>query len=319
METGLVTTIIPVFNRARMLRGAVESVLEQTYRPIEIVIIDDGSTDDTACAADALAAGHPEVRVTHQPNRGVALAREAGRLVARGEFIQHLDSDDVLYPRKFELQVGALREHPECGAAYGWTREHLPDGSVNAHPSRGTGDRIEAMFPAMLQWRWWHTSTPLYRASLIAAAGPWEPLRNEEDWEFDARLAAMGVRLAYVPDWVSEWRQHLEGHLSAQGLDPDVLSDRARAHSLILDHALRAGITEDAPEMQRYARELFLLSRQCGAAGLMTDSRMLFERAREASGSGRDRLQFRLYARAAGILGWTLTGKLACLSDRLRW
>jgi glycosyltransferase involved in cell wall biosynthesis len=124
VESGLVTTIIPVFNRAPMLREAVASVLAQTYRPIEILIVDDGSTDDTGAVADAFAAEHPDViRVIHQQNKGVGPAREAGRLAARGEFIQHLDSDDLLYPRKFELQVAGLRAHPECGASYGWTRE----------------------------------------------------------------------------------------------------------------------------------------------------------------------------------------------------
>lgn len=319
MDAGLVTTIIPVYNRARMLGEAVASVLAQTYRPVEILVIDDGSTDDTGAAADALARAHAEVRVIHQANRGVGLAREAGRLAARGEFIQHLDSDDILYPRKFELQVAALRAHPEAGAAYGWTRERIPDGSTRDKPARRTHERIEAMFPAMLQSRWWHTSTPLYRTSLVRDAGPWLPLRNEEDWEYDARLAAKGVKLAQVEEWVSESRLHHEGHLSAQGLAPEVLRDRARAHALILDHALRAGISEAAPEMQHYARELFLLSRQCGAAGLASESRMLFDRAREASGAGGDRLQFRVYERVAAILGWSMTGKLACLSDRLRW
>src|SRR5687768_9878812 len=152
-----------------MLREAVESVLAQTYRPIEIV--DDGSTDDTGAVADALGTAHPEIRVLHQENRGVGLAREAGRLVATGEFIQHLDSDDLLYPRKFELQVAGLRAHPECGAAYGWTRI---DGAI----SKRTGERIETLFPAMLQSRWWDTPTPLWRASLIHAAGSWLDPRN---------------------------------------------------------------------------------------------------------------------------------------------
>ena len=316
---GLVTTIIPVYNRARMLREAVESVLAQTYRPIEIVIVDDGSTDDTGAAADALAREHPEIRVVHQENRGVGPAREAGRVAARGELIQHLDSDDILYPRKFELQVAALRAHPECGAAYGWTRGRLPDGTIKPRSERRTAEKIETMFPAMLQERWWHTSTPLFRASLLQQAGPWLDLRNEEDWEYDARVASLGVKLAYVPEWLSETRLHNEGHLSARGQDRDVLRDRARAHRLIYEHARRAGIGPEAPEMRHYARELFLLARQCGNRGLAKESRMLFETAREASGADADRLQFRAYRGVARILGWRLTGKLAVWSDRLRW
>src|SRR5258708_33538471 len=118
----LVSTVIPVFNRASMLREAVASVLGQTYRPIEIVIVDDGSTDNTTEAAQGLAAGYPEIRVIHQPNAGVGQAREAGRLAARGDYIQHLDSDDLLLPGKFALQVAALEDRPQCRAGYGVDR-----------------------------------------------------------------------------------------------------------------------------------------------------------------------------------------------------
>lgn len=319
MRPGLVTTILPVYNRPAMLRESAATVLAQTYRNIELIIVDDGSTDETSAVADALAAEHPEVvRVIHQANAGVGPAREAGRLAARGEFIQHLDSDDLLYPRKFEMQVAGLLAHPECGASYGWTREHLPSGELLETPGRRTGQRIETMFPAMLQSRWWQTTTPLYRASLIHSAGAWLPLRNEEDWEYDARIASLGVRLHYCQDWVSEMRHHRRGRLSDFSMEPDVLRDRARAHALILEHAWRAGIGTDAPEMKHYARELFLLARQCGDAGLPEESKRLFFLARDASGPARDRVQFRLYAAAARVLGWSLMGRISCLSDHLR-
>src|SRR5688572_4625209 len=126
----LVSTIIPVHNRSGLLREAVASVLAQTYRPIEVIIVDDGSTDDTAGVADGLAREHPEeIRVIHQSNTGPGLAREAGRLIARGEFIQYLDSDDLLLPRKFELQVAGLNAHPECGVSYGKTRYRYSNGA----------------------------------------------------------------------------------------------------------------------------------------------------------------------------------------------
>lgn len=316
---GLVTTILPVYNRAAMLRESAGTVLGQTYRNIELIIVDDGSTDDTGTVADALAAEHPDiVRVIHQSNAGVGPAREAGRLAARGEFIQHLDSDDLLYPRKFEMQVAGLQANPECGASYGWTRTHLHDGELLQKPERRTGERIETMFPAMLQSRWWQTTTPLYRASVIHRAGPWLALRNEEDWEYDARIAALGVRLHYCEDWVSETHHHRLARLSDFGMAPEVLRDRARAHALILEHAHRAGIDANAPEMKHYARELFLLARQCGDAGLPNESKMLFLLARDASGPDRDRIQFRIYAAAARVLGWSLTGKISCFSDHLR-
>src|ERR1700759_5583665 len=174
----LVSTIIPVHDRPVMLREAGESVLAQTYRPVEIVIVDDGSTDDSGAVGEELAVAHPDiVTVIHQANRGVGLAREAGRLAVRGEFVQHLDSDDLLLPRKFELQVAGLRERPDCGVSYGWTRWQSTEGIFEHAPWKRTGERIETMFPSFLESRWWDTSTPLYRASLIPEAGPWAALR----------------------------------------------------------------------------------------------------------------------------------------------
>jgi glycosyltransferase involved in cell wall biosynthesis len=303
----LVTTILPVYNRPVMLRDAVASVLAQTYRPVEIVIIDDGSTDETPDVADALARTHPDIiRVVHISNGGPGVAREAGRQLARGEYIQHLDSDDVLLPRKFEQQVAALRNAPECGAAYGWTRFRHADGRTEQAPWKRSGERIETMFPAMLASRWWDTPNPLYRGDVIAKAGPWTSLRIEEDWEYDCRIAAQGVRLAYVADWVCEVRRH-DAHVSGHATVA-ALRDRATAHLLMVGHANH--IPSDVPEKQFFARDLFHLARQCGAVGLRSESRALVNAARTIS-RARD---IRIYAAVARIVGW----RTAALMSRAR-
>src|SRR5262245_4400324 len=148
---GLVSTIIPVHNRGGLLREAVGSVLAQSYRPVEIVIVDDGSTDDTLAVANAIAGEHPaEVRVLRQSNSGPGSAREAGRRIARGEFIQYLDSDDLLLPEKFRLQVDGLRADPTRGVAYGYTRFRHADGRVEPKPWKGSGARVPTMFPSFL-------------------------------------------------------------------------------------------------------------------------------------------------------------------------
>lgn len=302
----LVSTIIPVYNRPAMLREAIDSVLAQTYAPVEIIVVDDASTEPVVDS---------RVRVLrHDRNRGVGAARETGRKAARGQFIQYLDSDDLLLPRKFELQVAGLTDHPECGASYGWTRVN-----DEPRPAKRTGEQIDTLFPSMLQSRWWHTPTPLWRRDVIDKAGPWLALNTEEDWEYDARIAAQGVKLHYVADWVCQVRFHDEARLSRRGRSAEVLKDKAVAHASILEHAQDARIDENTPEMRSFARELFLLARQCGAAGLPRESRMLFDLAREASGAEGSRLQFKVYRAAAALLGWSNAGRLAALSDRLRW
>lgn len=318
---GLVSTIIPVHNRPALLRESVASVLAQTYRPIDIIIVDDGSTDQTQHVCDELAAQHlHEVHVIHQTNTGPGLAREAGRQIARGEFIQYLDSDDVLLPEKFSLQVAGLNAHPECGVAYGKTRYRYSDGRIEPGAWKGSGNNVATMFPSFLLSRWWDTPTPLYRASVCQQAGPWTNLRLEEDWEYDCRIAALGVHLYFCNEFIVEVRDHTEQRLcKGEALDPMRLTERAKAHALIFRHAQRAGINESFAEMQHFARELFLLSRQCGAAGLRAESRELFTLARIASGESRARgWDFRLYKLFAAVLGWTALGKFVCYSDGFR-
>src|SRR5262249_38400237 len=192
---GLVSTIIPVHNRPALLQEAVSSVLAQSYRPIEIIIVDDGSNDETGSQADALAGAHPEVRAIHRKNGGPGAARETGRLAARGEFIQYLDSDDLLLPIKFKLQVAGLRQRRDCSVSYGKARCYIIGERPIDVPWKRTGERISTMFPSFLQSRWWGTSAPLYRREVTDLAGPWTELRNEEDWEYDCRIARNGGQL----------------------------------------------------------------------------------------------------------------------------
>ncbi len=317
---GLVSTIIPVHNRPTLLRESVASVLSQTYRPIEIIIVDDGSTDETGREADALASSHLEARTIHRKNGGPGAARETGRLAARGEFIQYLDSDDLLLPKKFELQVAGLRERRDCNVSYGKTRFYAHGDQPRDLAWKRTGECISTMFPSFLQSRWWDTSTPLYRREITDLAGPWVLLKNEEDWEYDCRIASNSVRLHYCKEFVSDTRITSENQMSRGGSnDPEKLKDRATAHRLILGHAIAARIPDQAPEMQHFARELFLLARQCGAAGLGEEAHMLFELARRASGVVRSRgIDFLLYDAGARLVGWRAMGRLTCGLDRLR-
>jgi glycosyltransferase involved in cell wall biosynthesis len=314
----LVSTIIPVHNRAKMLRDAVSSVLAQSYRPIEIIIVDDGSTDETTEVVEELAASHDEVRSVYQGNAGPGAAREAGRQLACGAFIQYLDSDDLLLPTKFELQVEALRRNPGTQICYGKTRFYQYGEQPSNIPWKRTGERIPRMFPSFLSSRWWDTSTPLYRREIIDAAGAWLPISQEEDWEYDCRIASKDISLSYCDEFVSDTRLDQVTRLSGSESSTS-LAHRAEAHRHILRHASAAGITPDFPEMQRFARELFLLARQCGAAGREKDSKSLFKLVRQASRqSATKKIEFFAYESACRLFGWKAIGELACRMDRWR-
>src|SRR5690606_15799713 len=102
-------------------------------------------------------------------------------------------------------------------------------------------------------------------------------------------------------------------------LDPERLRMRAQSHQLIYAHAINAGLTHRDREMQRFSRTLFLLSRQCGAAGLSVESRSLFDLARAACGAERRwGIDFVAYRCVAGLMGWHTAGKLSMVLDALR-
>lgn len=313
---GLVSVVVPVHERPELLLEAVHSALAQSHRPLEVLVVDDGSRDATGRVADELARAHPEVEALHQDNGGPGSAREAGRLRARGEFIQYLDSDDLLLPGKLAAQVDGLRARPECGVAYGFTQYRLADGSLRHDRWKPTGHVAERLFPSFLRERWWETATPLYRASVCDAVGPWTRLRLEEDWEYDCRVAALRTRLHFVERFVAEHRHHARGRLSGGAHEPWRLRDRARAHGLILAHARRAGVDPHGPQMRHFARALFLLARQCGAHGLSAEARHLCTLARGASVERR--FDLAAYRTLAAVVGWRAAGRLAQTLDGLR-
>lgn len=317
---GLVSTIIPVHNRARMVVRAIESVLAQDWRPIEIMVVDDGSTDDASRELAGWAQRHPGLLrvVTRRAPGGPGVAREAGRAVAQGEFIQYLDSDDWLLPGKFSAQVAALRGCPAAVLAYGHAEEHHAGAAEAGRRVCPRSPVVEAGFPALLLGRPWQTCAPLYRRAALDEVGAWLPLWNEEDWEYDARLAALGRPVVMVDQFVGVYHRHGQGHLSGTPRHRRrTLRHQAIARSRIVAHALRAGVRRDAPEMQSAVRALFLLSRQCGAAGLADDARRLFILARDLSTSP-DTLDWRGYATVSRWCGWRAAGVAAAWRDRLR-
>lgn len=114
-QTPLVSVIIPAYNCARFINDTLLSVYKQTYRDWEIIVVDDGSTDDTK---DALAPHMERIRYCFQENRGAAAARNAGVRTARGDLIAFLDNDDIWLPEKLEVQVRAMQNWPDCGLVF---------------------------------------------------------------------------------------------------------------------------------------------------------------------------------------------------------
>jgi glycosyltransferase involved in cell wall biosynthesis len=194
----LVTVVIPAHNAALTLGRALRSALAQRYRPLEILVIDDGSRDDTAAIAENF--GAPEIRVIRLPrNRGVSAARNAGAEAARGELVAFLDADDEWLPERLARQIPLMMADPQlvfvaCGAVLvsrsGAVLGPLYDGKI---PRAGARAWVDLLGRNTVQ-----TSTVLVRRSELLASGGFDPgLRVSEDQDLWIRLALRGP-LGYV-------------------------------------------------------------------------------------------------------------------------
>ena len=305
----LVSTIIPVYNRPDLLTEAVESVLAQTHRPIEIIIVDDGSTDNTSEIGKALAENHPnEVSYVRQTNQGVSVARNAGIQLARGEFIQFLDSDDLLMPEKFSRQVAGLLSDPGCGISYCYTREYRPENRRKDLPGRKTAQTFCFMFPEILFGRLWPAPAPLFRRAVVDAIGFFRDLTIYEDWEYECRAAAIGVELYHCKEFLADKRDvHAREGRRKGGTPVSKLPDYARVHQLIFDHAKRAGVGKR--EVGRFARKLFLVARKCAAAGFEAEAKRCLDLAMEAAHHPMRSTQLEIYKATSQVLGWQTLGR----------
>jgi len=197
---GLVSVIIPTYNRARLVTEAMDSVLAQTYRPIELVVVDDGSTDDTPGVLEEWGkrhAGDPqfEPRTFHQENRGVSAARNLGLIESHGEFIQFVDSDDLLMPDKLACAVERMDSWQETDIVYS-LRSDL-DCATGKTSVAAQGNIAENTTPGEVAVNGLQTMVPVFRRNVLVATGPWnEGLWPFEDWEYNTR-AMLFVRKAF--------------------------------------------------------------------------------------------------------------------------
>ena len=177
-----ISAVVPVFDGARWLAAALESARAQTLPPDEIVVVDDGSTDDSAAIARAV----PGVRVVTQPHAGVAAARNRGLDEARGELIAWLDADDLWMPDKLAIQVALLDERPELDYVLGHQRYLVEPGvPIPAWIPDGDVTRETPLYG---------TCTMLVRATAFARVGRFDERRliaEDSDWLARARDAGV--------------------------------------------------------------------------------------------------------------------------------
>ena len=215
-KSPLVSIIIPSWNTASYVREAVDSALAQTYPNCEIIVVDDGSTDDTKAVLEPYAKAK-KITYIYQANKGLSGARNAGIKASAGEFIALLDSDDVFLPEKIAEQVAYLMEHPSCDISY-CNLYHFWDGEsalLRLNYEYYSGDDV---LPYLLAMNFIAPLSVVLRRSTIERFGMFdENLKRSEDLEFWLRLAHGGARFEFMPKRLAKLRMRKTANL--QGLE----------------------------------------------------------------------------------------------------
>ena len=229
----LVSVIIPCYNAERWIDEAIQSALNQTYSPVEVIVVDDGSSDGSWKKIQEFGS---RVIAETGPNRGGSAARNRGFVLSRGDYIQFLDADDYLLPKKIPRQVAFL-EASGADVVYGdWRHEHfLPDGSSQLEEIAVSGAQ-EDVLSALLSGWWVAPAALLFRRHVLEKTGGWdESLAAAQDRDLFISIAMTDAKIAYQPGCYSIYRRY--GH--------DTVSTGSRMrwldnHCRVLDKAAAA-------------------------------------------------------------------------------
>jgi glycosyltransferase involved in cell wall biosynthesis len=202
-----VSVIIPSFNCARYVGTAIESVLNQTYRDYEIIVVDDGSTDGTAETVNRY---RDKVRYFYQANSGVSSARNLALKVSSGAFVAYLDADDLWYPQKLDRQMQFFDAHSDCGFLHSdVTVIDEEDRIVHARFNAGTARSIPQGYctPDLLQRCHIQTPTVVERRECVEKIGGFdEQLPIAQDYMHWIRISLNGWAFGYIDEPLAKYR-----------------------------------------------------------------------------------------------------------------
>jgi glycosyltransferase involved in cell wall biosynthesis len=203
----LVSVVIPAHNAESYLGEAIESVLAQTYAPLETIVVDDGSSDGTA----AVAAAFVDVELISQANGGPSAARNRGFAAAAGELVAFHDSDDLMTPDKLEVQIGHLLANPEAGCVLAEQELLIEEGAEL--PFWVEGSKVPTIMPPrppeLADEPLVHPMTMVLRRETFERVGGFdESMRAAEDFDWMLRAAEEGIEIARLPHVLLRRRVH---------------------------------------------------------------------------------------------------------------
>jgi glycosyltransferase involved in cell wall biosynthesis len=217
-----ISVVIPTYNYGRFLRDAIDSVLAQTYPALEVIVVDDGSTDDTP---QVLAEYGDRIRVICQKNEGAGAARNAGIAAARGEYIAFLDSDDIMKAQKLERDMARFEGDPGLGLVHCGAESFDHAGKTLSVSLTGLEGWVALDLLALDREVIAASGGGIVVPKRVAEeVGGFDPrLQRSEDWDFCYRVAVR-YRVAFVPEVLVRYRLHGQGsHLDIPRMEDGML------------------------------------------------------------------------------------------------
>jgi glycosyltransferase involved in cell wall biosynthesis len=197
-----ISTIIPCFNSGKYLRETLKSVLAQTYPPLEMIVVDDGSTDDSAAIAESFG---PPVRVIRQRNAGTAAARNAGLALAQGEYIHFLDADDLVAPDAYAHFADAISSRSYDVVFGSWAAFR----NSTFHSAKSKMREFRSLLPDVIAGCPGPPAAALVRTSLVRETGGFcIDIRYAEDWDFWVQFGFSRPTVGVVEHIVAYYRVH---------------------------------------------------------------------------------------------------------------
>ena len=209
-----ISIVIPCYNVEQYVQRAVESALAQTYRDSEIICVDDGSSDGTLQVLKELRERHPDrITVIEQENRGACAARNAGLERSTAEYVQFLDADDVILPRKLEHQAALAIENGMPGLIVGSSRTLSSDGKELYRTVQENGDRDPWL--DLMAHKLNVTSANLWRSDAVKQAGGWnEALGSSQEYDLMFRMLKNGARIIFDREILTQIHRRQGGSIS---------------------------------------------------------------------------------------------------------
>lgn len=254
----LISVIVPIYNRSIFIEDCLNSVINQSYRPIELILVDDGSTDNSNEILNTFKKQNESdnfrIEIITQSNCGAPSARNNGFKKSTGKYIQFLDSDDILLSNKLQTQFYYIKKH-NCEMVYS-KAQHISENKEILNFF--WGDKLNNTSNDYFNFSW-QTMCPLYKRETINKIGLWNVKLNiNQDWEYCIRTILSGVKIGFHDEVLAYFRVHSKGNIGS-GLDLSKIKGKELATTTVYQQLIDKNLLDKNLLKKYFKRYTFIL------------------------------------------------------------